>query len=48
MFHGLEIIHCAGGCQPLGVDRDTHRNLHINATVVAMGLDGLWNQKNGD
>lgn len=48
MFDGFEVIQFAWCGETVGVDRDTHRDLHIDASVVAMGFHGLGNQQKGD
>ena len=48
MFNGLEVVHLAGICSSLGIDAGPQVDLCIDAAVVAMGFDGLWNQQNSD
>ena len=48
VFDGFEVVHFAGSCVPLGIDAGPHGDLRIDAAVVAMVFDGLWNQQNRD
>ena len=48
VFDGFQVIHLARVCVSVGVDRDPHGDLGIDAAVVAIGFDGLRNQKNSD
>ena len=48
VFNGLEVIHLAGSCASLWIDARPQVDLCIDAAVVAMGFDGLWNQQNRD
>ena len=48
MFDGFQVVHLAGGCFSLGVDAGPHRDLRIDAAVLAIGFDGLRNQQNSN
>jgi len=48
VFNGLEVIHLAGSCASLWIDAYPHGDLCVDAAVVAMRFDGLWNQQNRD
>ena len=48
MLDGFQVIHLARVCVSVGVDRDPHGDLGIDAAVVAIGFDGLRNQKNSN
>ena len=48
VFDGFEVVHLAGSCASLGIDAGPHGDLRIDAAVVAIGFDGLWNQQNRD
>lgn len=48
MFNCFEVIHFAGAVLTLRVDACAHLYLHIDATVVSMGLDGLGHKQNSD
>ncbi|WP_370624151.1 hypothetical protein [Synechococcus sp. MU1643] len=48
VFDGFEVVHLAASCVSLWIDAGPHGDLRIDAAVVAMGSDGLWNQQNRD
>ena len=48
VFDCFEVVHLAGSGLSLGVDGNPHGDLRIDAAVIAMGFDGLWNQQNSN
>lgn len=48
VFDGFEVVLLAGSCASFGIDVGLHGDLCVDAAVVAMGFDGLWNQQNRD